>query len=165
MTHQPTSSGLEPVSAVEPLTRATKPRTVRTALRMTVRGRSVRLRGLRLPPSGLWRWLAIPGPWPNRKLRGSDAGGIATYKLHRRAIWLRTHLGDVDHHFALCFAGDVCPAGAATGRVLLDLIRERFGVGWAVLLLSCPYRQQGPDCQRVCRSARRSNFWDSTSFL
>ena len=134
MTHQPASSGLEPVSAVEPLTRATKPRAVRTALRMTVRGRSVRLRGLRLPPSGIWRWLAILGPGLIASSAGNDAGGIATYsstgaRYGYELIWVMLLIT-----ISLCVVQEMSARlGAATGRGLLDLIRERFGVGWAVL--------------------------------
>ena len=39
-----------------------RPRTIRPGLRMNVRGRSVKLRGLRRAPVGALRWLAILGP-------------------------------------------------------------------------------------------------------
>jgi hypothetical protein len=43
---------------------------------MNIRGRSVRLRGLRLPPTGIWRWLAILGPGLIASSAGNDAGGL-----------------------------------------------------------------------------------------
>ncbi len=133
MSDQLTPSGVEPVAAVEPLVATSKPRTVRTALRMNVRGRSVRLRGLRLPPTGIWRWLAVLGPGLIASSAGNDAGGIATYsstgaQYGYELIWVMLLIT-----VSLCVVQEMCARlGAATGRGLLDLIRERFGVGWAV---------------------------------
>ena len=59
MTERPARSGLEPLAQVEESASPSRPQTIRTAVRMNIRGRSVRLRGLRLPPTGIWRWLAI----------------------------------------------------------------------------------------------------------
>ncbi len=137
MSDQITPAGLEPVAAVEPLVPESKPRTVRTALRMNVRGRSVRLRGLRLPPKGIWRWLVILGPGLIASSAGNDAGGIATYsstgaQYGYELIWVMLLIT-----VSLCVVQEMCARlGAATGRGLLDLIRERFGVGWAVFAVS-----------------------------
>ena len=133
MSDRPAASGLEKVAVVKPPVASPKPRTVRTALRMNVRGRSVRLRGLRRPPTGIWRWLVILGPGLIASSAGNDAGGIATYsstgaKYGYELIWVMLLMT-----VSLCVVQEMCARlGAATGRGLLDLIRERFGVGWAV---------------------------------
>ena len=135
MNEQPTSDGLEPLASVE-ASASQRPPTVRTALRMNVRGRSVRLRGLRLPPTGVWRWLAILGPGLIASAAGNDAGGIATYsstgaKYGYELIWVMLLIT-----VSLAVVQEMCARlGAATGRGLLDLIRERFGVGWAVFAI------------------------------
>lgn len=79
MNEPPAPAGVEPLAAAkapEPIPRF---RIARAALRLNIRGRSVRLRGLRLPPTGIWRWLAILGPGLIASSAGNDAGGIATY--------------------------------------------------------------------------------------
>src|SRR6476659_3053172 len=79
MNERPARSGLEPLARVEPLARTSRPQIVRSAVRLNIRGRSVRLRGLRKPPTGIWRWLVILGPGLIASSAGNDAGGIATY--------------------------------------------------------------------------------------
>jgi Natural resistance-associated macrophage protein len=71
--------GLEPISDVESLRLPDQPRIIRPGLRLNIRGRSVRLRGLRRPPTVLLRLLAILGPGLIASSAGNDAGGIATY--------------------------------------------------------------------------------------
>lgn len=124
--------GLEPVSEIEPSTLHPRPRKTSSGLRINLRGRSIRLRGLHRPPSGVWKWLAILGPGLIASSAGNDAGGIATYsstgaKYGYDLIWvmliITISLGVVQEMAARL--------GAATGRGLLDLIRERFGLGWA----------------------------------
>ena len=56
-----------------------RPATLRTGLRMSIRGRSLTLRGLHRPPAGILRWLAILGPGMIADAAGNDAGGIAMY--------------------------------------------------------------------------------------
>jgi Mn2+/Fe2+ NRAMP family transporter len=88
---------------------------------------------LRLPPTGVWKWLLILGPGLIATSAGNDAGGIATYssagaKFGYDMIWVMVVL-------TLSFAvvQEMCSRlGAATGRGLLDLIRERFGVSWTL---------------------------------
>jgi NRAMP (natural resistance-associated macrophage protein)-like metal ion transporter len=129
--------GLEPVEAVEALALPTRPRTVRASMRMTVRGRSVRLRGLRHTPTGLLRWLFILGPGIVAASAGNDAGGIATYasagaKYGYDLIWVMVIVT-----VSLSVVQEMCARlGAATGRGLLDLIRERFGIGWALFAVA-----------------------------
>lgn len=133
MSEQLTPQGLEPLASVDALAAPSRPRTVRTALRMNIRGRSVHLHGLRLPPTGVWRWLAILGPGLVASAAGNDAGGIATYsstgaKFGYELIWVMLLIT-----VSLAVVQEMCARlGAATGRGLLDLIRERFGVAWAV---------------------------------
>ena len=110
---------------------------MRPGVRVRVRGRSIKLRGLRRAPTGLLRWLAILGPGVIASVAGDDAGGIGTnasigaaygYDLLWVLLLLTLSLAIVQEMAARL--------GAATGRGLLDLIRERFGIGWALLAVS-----------------------------
>lgn len=129
--------GLEPVSQTDqsaslewrgPLSQA--------GIRMYLRGRSVRLRGLRREPTGIMRWLLMLGPGLIASSAGNDAGGIATYsstgaKYGYDLIWVMLIIT-----VSLAIVQEMCARlGAATGRGLLDLIRERFGLGWASLAI------------------------------
>jgi Mn2+/Fe2+ NRAMP family transporter len=64
---------------------------------------------------------------------GNDAGGIATYsqagaKFGYELIWVMLILT-----VSFAVVQEMCARlGAATGRGLLDLIRERFGIGWSL---------------------------------
>lgn len=137
MSLQPTPQGLEPLEAVEDLALPTRPRTVKSSLRLTIRGRSVRLRGLRRTPKGLLRWLFILGPGIVAAAAGNDAGGIATYssagaKYGYDLIWVMLVIT-----VSLAVVQEMCARlGAATGRGLLDLVRERFGIGWALFAVA-----------------------------
>src|SRR5678815_4868260 len=125
--------GLEPIDAVDTKVLPSNPRPVSSGLRVNVRGRSVNLRGMRKSPTGVLRWLAILGPGLIATSAGNDAGGIATYsqagaKFGYELIWVMLILT-----VSFGVVQEMCARlGAATGRGLLDLIRERFGVGWAV---------------------------------
>ena len=129
--------GLEPIEAVETMALAPHPRTTGQGVRIQIRGRSVRLRGLRKPPKGLMRWLLILGPGLIATSAGNDAGGIATYssagaKFGYRMIWVMIILT-----FSFAVVQEMCARlGAATGRGLLDLIRERYGISWALFAVS-----------------------------
>ena len=134
MSERTRPEGLEPLDAVEATAALPpRPRRIRTSLRLPVRGRSVRLRGLRLPPKGLLRWLLILGPGLIATSAGNDAGGIATYssagaKFGYDMIWVMLIL-----IVAFAVVQEMCARlGAATGRGLLDLIRERYGISWAL---------------------------------
>lgn len=125
--------GLEPIETVEATALPVRPLTVPAGLRLTVRGRSIKLRGLRRQPTGLLRLLLILGPGLVATSAGNDAGGIATYssagaKYGYDLIWVMVIIT-----VSLAVVQEMCARlGAATGRGLLDLIRERFGVGWAL---------------------------------
>jgi Mn2+/Fe2+ NRAMP family transporter len=129
----PSPQGLEPIETVEAVALPVRPLTVPTGLRLTVRGRSIRLRGLRRQPTGLLRLLLILGPGLVATSAGNDAGGIATYssagaKYGYDLIWVMVLIT-----VSLAVVQEMCARlGAATGRGLLDLIRERYGVGWAL---------------------------------
>ena len=137
MTKSSTPQGLEPLDAIDAKSLPATPRSIRTGLRLNIRGRSVHLRGLRRTPTGLWRWFAILGPGLIATSAGNDAGGIATYsqagaKFGYDLIWVMVIL-------TLSFAvvQEMCARlGAATGRGLLDLIRERFGIAWALFAVA-----------------------------
>jgi len=130
--HQP-PQGLEPLSAVDMVVLPTRPRTIRTGLRLNIRGRIVHLCGLHRAPTGLLRWVMILGPGLIATAAGNDAGGIATYsaagaKYGYSLLWVMLIIT-----VSLAVVQEMCARlGAATGRGLLDLIRERFGLGWSL---------------------------------
>ena len=133
-TSAPTPEGLEPLDALEALALPAHPHAVsRASVRMNINGRSVRLRGLQRAPKGLFRLLVIFGPGLIAASAGNDAGGIATYSSVGAAygydlIWVMVLIT-----VSLAVVQEMCARlGAATGRGLLDLIRERFGIGWAL---------------------------------
>jgi Mn2+/Fe2+ NRAMP family transporter len=103
---------------------------------LNIRGRSVSLRRFHRPPTGLLRWLLILGPGFIASSAGNDAGGIATYssagaRFGYDLIWVMVLIT-----VSLGVVQEMCARlGAATGRGLLDLIRERFGIGWALLAM------------------------------
>ncbi len=125
--------GLEALDAVDVAALPEALRPIKPGLRINVRGRSVNLRGMRRSPKGLLRWLAILGPGLIATSAGNDAGGIATYsqagaKFGYQLIWVMVILT-----VSFGVVQEMCARlGAATGRGLLDLIRERFGISWAL---------------------------------
>lgn len=125
--------GLEPIEAIDVKALPVNPRDIPSGLRISVRGRAVSLRGLKRPPKGIFKWLAILGPGLIATSAGNDAGGIATYtqagaKFGYDLIWVMVLLT-----ISFAVVQEMCARlGAATGRGLLDLIRERFGIAWAL---------------------------------
>jgi Mn2+/Fe2+ NRAMP family transporter len=136
MINKESVEGLEPIEEVERVGLINAPKSLPAGVRLNIRGRSMFLRGLRLPPTGIWKWLVILGPGLIATSAGNDAGGIATYssagaKFGYDMIWVMIVL-------TLSFAvvQETCTRlGAATGRGLLDLIRERFGAGWTLFAI------------------------------
>ena len=120
-----------PVPAVEQPT--WQPLSRHAAVRVTVRGRSLRLRGLQKTPTGALAILLVLGPGLIAATAGDDAGGIATYsqvgaKYGYDLLWVLLVIT-----LSLALIQETCARlGAATGRGLLDLVRERFGIGWAL---------------------------------
>ncbi|HEX5505966.1 MAG TPA: Nramp family divalent metal transporter [Thermomicrobiales bacterium] len=114
-----------------------RPRGMRGGLWLNIRGRSVRLRGLHRPPPGVLRWLAVLGPGFIAGVAGDDAGGIATYSSTGAAYGYELLWVLVLITVSLAVVQEMAARlGAATGRGLLDLIRERFGIGWALCAVS-----------------------------
>ncbi len=128
------SFAIKPVAAVDQLPPPAQRRLLgRAGVRVTIRGRSLKLRGLHHPPSGVLAVLAILGPGLVAATAGDDAGGVATYaqvgaKFGYELLWVLLLIT-----VSLAVVQEMCARlGAATGRGLLDLIRERFGIGWAL---------------------------------
>ena len=102
-----------------------------------IRGRSIYLRGIKRRPRGAWKWLLILGPGLIATSAGNDAGGVATYsaagaKFGYDLIWVMIVVT-----VAYAVIQEMCSRlGAATGRGLLDLIRERFGIGWTLFAIA-----------------------------
>ena len=125
--------GLEPIEQIEAIGHPPERPLVTRGIRLNIRGRSIRLRGLRRPPRGLLKWLLILGPGLIATSAGNDAGGIATYssagaKFGYKMIWVMVILT-----LSFAIVQEMCSRlGAATGRGLLDLIRERFGISWTL---------------------------------
>lgn len=131
------AEGLEPIEDVGAAGVIEAPRPVPTGMRLNIRGHSIYLRGLRLPPRGIWKWLLILGPGLIATSAGNDAGGIATYssagaQYGYRLIWVMVVLT-----VGYAVVQEMCSRlGAATGRGLLDLIRERFGLAWTLFAVA-----------------------------
>ncbi len=136
--------GLEPLGDGTTATLPDRPRPGAASLRLNVRGRSVRLRGLRRPPTGVLGLLAVLGPGLVATSAGNDAGGIATYsqagaQYGYDLIWVMVIIT-----VSLAVVQEMCARlGAATGRGLLDLVRERFGLGWAVFAVGVVFVANG----------------------
>ena len=125
--------GLEPISEVPEHRLPDAPRPRDTGIRLHLRGRSVSLQRLGTPPAGVLRWLLILGPGLIASAAGNDAGGIATYsavgaRYGYQLIWVMLLIT-----ISLAAVQETCARlGAATGCGLLDLIRERLGLGWCL---------------------------------
>lgn len=102
------------------------------SIRLMIRGRSITLRGIKRPPSGVFLLLAILGPGLVSAIAGADGGFIATFssvgaQYGYGLLWLL-----IPMTVALAIIQETAGRlGVATGRGLLDLIRERFGISWA----------------------------------
>jgi Mn2+/Fe2+ NRAMP family transporter len=83
--------------------------------------------------SRVWRYLLILGPGLIVANAGNDAGGVFTYsnigaKYGYSLLWVMLPTA-----LALIVVQEmVARLGAVTGKGLMDLIRERFGVRWTV---------------------------------
>jgi NRAMP (natural resistance-associated macrophage protein)-like metal ion transporter len=111
--------------------RQTSPLRRRAAEAVAQRRERRRIRPRRLAP--LWRYLAIIGPGIIVANAGNDAGGIFTYtntgaKYGTALLWTI-----IPTTIALIITQEmVARLGVVTGKGLMDLIRERFGVRWTV---------------------------------
>jgi len=80
MTTKPEAlEGLEPIEEIQSIGLPDIPKSLPAGMRLNIRGRSIYLRGLRLPPRGIWKLLLVLGPGLIATSAGNDAGGIATY--------------------------------------------------------------------------------------
>src|SRR5450756_629676 len=79
MTRNTPVEGIDPVAEVEMPNLPGRARAIHPGLVIRVRGRFVRLRGLRRQPAGVLRWLAVLGPGLVAGAVSNDAGSIATY--------------------------------------------------------------------------------------
>ena len=104
---------------------------------MGVRRRRLSRRAPLWARKGPLRWLAILGPGVVASVAGDDAGGIGTisaigatygYDLLWVLLLLTVSLAVVQEMAARL--------GAASGRGLLELVRQRFGLGWAWLVVA-----------------------------
>ncbi len=136
MSQNSAPQGLEPVEELDLSSLPNRPRTLQNSLRLSIRGRSVNLRRFQRPPTGPLRWLLILGPGLIASSAGNDAGGIATYsqtgaQFGYELIWVMIIIT-----VSLAVVQEMgSRLGAATGRGLLDLIRERFGIGWSIMAM------------------------------
>ena len=86
--------------------------------------------------SGLLAYLSILGPGVIAANAGNDAGGIATYSSvgadhGYRLLWVLIPIT-----ISLGLVQEMCARmGAVTGKGLSDLIRERFGVRWMMVVM------------------------------
>jgi Mn2+/Fe2+ NRAMP family transporter len=135
-----TPQGLEPQQELKKANSGRlpgRPHGVRRSLVLKIRGRSIRLRGFRGTPTGPLSWILILGPGLIAAAAGNDAGGIATYsaagaQFGYDLIWVMIVIT-----LSLAVVQEMCARlGAATGRGLLDLIREHFGLGWSMFAVA-----------------------------
>ena len=111
--------------------RQTSPLRRRAAEAVAQRRERRRARPRRL--AGLWRYLAVIGPGIIVANAGNDAGGVFTYsntgaKYGNHLLWAFLPI-----LVALIITQEmVARLGTVTGKGLMDLIRERFGVRWTL---------------------------------
>ena len=107
------------------------------AVAVRVRGRTYHLRGLKRQPRGPLLWLLLLGPGLIAAMAGDDAGGIATYssvgaKFGYDLLWMLLLIT-----ISLAVVQETAARlGAATGRGLVDLVRERYGLGWTIFVVT-----------------------------
>jgi NRAMP (natural resistance-associated macrophage protein)-like metal ion transporter len=102
-------------------------------------------RWLRFPPlsplrrirrTKFWPYLALLGPGVVAAVAGDDAGGIATYASAGAAYGYTLLWAMLIVTISLVLVQEMCARmGAVTGKGLSDLIRERFGAGWSMLVM------------------------------
>src|SRR6478672_1930290 len=100
-------------------------------------------RWLRFPPlsplrrarrTRWWPYVAVLGPGIVAAAAGNDAGGIATYASTGATYGYKLLWAMLVVTVSLVLVQEMCARmGAVTGKGLSDLIREQFGVGWAML--------------------------------
>ena len=125
--------GLEPIEEVEAAGLISAPKTLPDRPQIKHSGKEHL--SARLAASASWNleMAVILGPGLIATSAGNDAGGIATYssagaKFGYQMIWVMVLLT-----VSFAVVQEMCSRlGAATGRGLLDLIREKFGIEWTL---------------------------------
>ncbi len=83
--------------------------------------------------AGLWRFLAVLGPGIIVANAGNDAGGIFTYSNTGARYGTSLLWAFIPILICLVLTQEmVARLGTVTGKGLMDLIRERFGVRWTL---------------------------------
>ncbi len=109
---------------------------VREAGRRLWRRGSRRVRRAAAQRRGLLAYLAILGPGMVAANAGNDAGGIATYATAGAVYGYALLWTLIPITISLGLVQEMCARmGVVTGKGLADLIRERFGVRWTVLIM------------------------------
>ena len=86
--------------------------------------------------TSLFAYLAVIGPGMVAACAGNDAGGIATYASAGASYGYQLLWSLIPVTVSLGLVQEMCARmGAATGKGLSDLIRERFGVRWTALVM------------------------------
>ncbi|HET9050945.1 MAG TPA: Nramp family divalent metal transporter, partial [Candidatus Dormibacteraeota bacterium] len=92
-------------------------------------------RGLSLRRLGVWRYLAVLGPGLIVANAGNDAGGIFTYTQTGSKYGFGLLWTFIPILVALIVTQEmVARLGTVTGKGLMDLVRERFGVRWTLFV-------------------------------
>lgn len=85
---------------------------------------------------GFIAYLAIIGPGMVAANAGNDAGGIATYASAGASYGYHLLWAFIPMTISLGLVQEMCTRmGVVTGKGLADLIRERFGVRWTMLVM------------------------------
>jgi Mn2+/Fe2+ NRAMP family transporter len=115
---------------------STRAESVRDAGRRLWRRGSRRVQRAAARRRGLLAYLAVIGPGMIAANAGNDAGGIATYASAGADYGYNLLWTLIPLVLALGIVQETCARmGAVTGKGLSDLIRERFGVRWTVLVM------------------------------
>jgi NRAMP (natural resistance-associated macrophage protein)-like metal ion transporter len=87
--------------------------------------------------TGLIAYLAVIGPGMVAANAGNDAGGIATYSTAGAEFGYTLLWTFLPILVSLALVQEMCARmGVVTGKGLADLIRERFGVRWTMLVMA-----------------------------
>ena len=109
------------------------PATVRRAVSAVARSGQPRERSRPRVLSNMWRVLAVIGPGIIVANAGNDAGGIFTYSNIGAKYGVTLLWTFIPTTIALIFTQEmVARLGCVTGKGLMALIRERFGVRWTL---------------------------------
>lgn len=110
---------------------------VREMSRRLWRRGSRRVRRAAARRTGLIAYLAVIGPGMVAANAGNDAGGIATYSTAGAEFGYTLLWTFIPILISLALVQEMCARmGVVTGKGLADLIRERFGVRWTMLVMA-----------------------------